>query len=56
MKLNLMPVPAQIKLSDGTYKIDENFSVQIKGKTSVRVRDNAARLLERLSGRTRDDL
>ncbi len=52
MKLNLMPVPAQIKLSDGTYKIDENFSIQIRGETSDRILSNAARLMERLSGRT----
>lgn len=48
----LMPVPAQVKIGDGQFRLDVKFSVAVNGLDSERLARYATRVLRRLSGRT----
>jgi hexosaminidase len=52
VKLNLMPLPAQVSLKEGKFRLTENFTTSVKGPTPGRLTKAAARLLRRLSDRT----
>lgn len=51
-KLNLMPVPAKITLSEGKFRLTPKFAMSVKGDCSQRLYPYATRILRRLSGRT----
>jgi len=50
--LNLMPVPAEIVLKDGVFRLDETFSLKVEGPADGRLYRAATRMLRRLAGRT----
>lgn len=50
--LNLMPVPEQIKLLDGFFRLDSAFTVSVEGAATPRLCRAASRMLRRLSNRT----
>lgn len=52
MKLNLMPVPAQVSLQNGQFRLDSSFTIAVTGPADQRLFDGATRMLRRLSGRT----
>jgi hexosaminidase len=52
MKLNLMPVPAQIELQSGEFRVDSTFTIAVTGQPEQRLYQGATRMLRRLSGRT----
>lgn len=51
-KLNLMPQPAKVELTDGEYRLDQSFTMALEGKPSDRIYAGASRVLRRISGRT----
>src|SRR5258708_34687252 len=51
-QLNLMPVPASIRLQTGRLPINGSFKVAVKDYADYRVRAGIARMLARLAGRT----
>jgi len=51
-KLDLMPVPSSVILTEGTFRVDEDFSVAAVGGTGVRASRGASRFMARLAGRT----
>jgi hexosaminidase len=51
-QLTLMPVPAQLELGVGIFRLDKEFTVAVKGPASDRAYNAATRMLRRLSGRT----
>jgi len=52
MKLNLMPVPAQVELQNGQFRLDSTFTIAVTGQPDQRLYQGATRMLRRLSGRT----
>ena len=50
--LNLMPVPGEINLRDGVFRLDESFVLKIDGPADSRLYKAATRMLRRLAGRT----
>ena len=50
--LNLMPVPAEMKMGDGKFKLEQSFAVAVQGQPSDRLCRAATRMLRRLDGRT----
>lgn len=52
IKLNLMPIPAKVELTDGKFRLTESFTIAIKGKAEKRLYKGATRALRRLAGRT----
>ncbi|MDZ7363525.1 MAG: family 20 glycosylhydrolase [candidate division KSB1 bacterium] len=52
IKLNLMPVPAQIELQNGEFRLDSTFTIAVTGQPDQRLYHGATRMLRRLSGRT----
>jgi hexosaminidase len=50
--LNLMPVPANVQMGNGSLKIDAGFTVAINGHTDGRLTGAAERFVERLSKQT----
>ena len=50
--LNLMPVPANVQMGNGSLKIDAGFTVAINGHTDARLTGAAERFVERLSKQT----
>ncbi len=50
--LNLMPVPREVKLQDGKFKLDPSLKMKIEGKITPRLARYATGVLRRLSGRT----
>lgn len=50
--LNLMPVPREVKLQDGKFKLDPSLKMKIEGKITPRLVMYATGVLRRLSGRT----
>ena len=50
--LNLMPVPASVRLETGRLAINGSFNVAVKDHTDDRLRAGIARMLTRLAGRT----
>lgn len=52
VKLNLMPLPEQVALKQGKSRITEDFTTSIKGPAPGRLFRAAARMQQRLSGRT----
>lgn len=51
-KLNLMPLPVKVEITGGEYRLNQNFTVSIKGNPAGRVYGAASRMLRRLGGRT----
>ncbi len=51
-KLNLMPVPNQLSVDGGYFKLEKDFSISIKGNPDERLFSYATRVLRRLSDRT----
>lgn len=52
MQLNLMPVPAEIELTGGKFRLDETFTMSVRGECGERLYAAATRTLRRLGGRT----
>ena len=52
MKLNLMPVPAQVSLQTGQFRLDSTLTIAVTGQADPRLYKGATRMLRRLSGRT----
>jgi len=52
MNLNLMPVPAQITLTGGKFRLTGSFMIAVKGETGDRLYKGSTRALRRLAGRT----
>ena len=50
--LDLMPWPQKIEMKSGTFTLDKNFKVNIKGQTDTRIFEAATHFLRRLDGRT----
>ena len=50
--LNLMPVPSQVTVTGGTFRITEAAAIGMVGDAGERSRKAAARFMERLAGRT----
>ncbi len=50
--LTLMPVPAQVQVVDGQFRLDAKFSVAVNAPEGERLARYATRVLRRLSGRT----
>jgi hexosaminidase len=50
--INVMPLPAAVKLSPGQLKLDASFSVATDGHTDTRLEHAIARMQERLRRRT----
>jgi len=50
--LNLMPVPEEIVLKDGVFRLDESFALKIDGSADSRLYQAVTRMLRRLAGRT----
>jgi hexosaminidase len=51
-QLTLMPVPAQLELGAGIFRLDAEFTVAVEGPASPRAYNAATKMLRRLSGRT----
>jgi len=51
-RLNLMPVPASIKIQVGRLRVTSNFTVSTQGFSDDRLRSGIARMISRLAGRT----
>ncbi len=51
-KLNLMPLPVKVELTQGRFYLDTAFTVAVQGKPAIRLYHAASRMLRRLSGRT----
>lgn len=49
---NLMPVPSEVKFSDGKFRIESTFRIAITGNPDERIYGYATRVLRRLDGRT----
>lgn len=50
--LDLMPWPQKIEMKSGTFILDKNFKVNIKGQPDTRIFEAATHFLRRLDGRT----
>jgi hexosaminidase len=50
--LNLMPMPASVKMKSGNFRLTQDFSISIKEETNERLYNAANRFLRRLDGRT----
>lgn len=50
--LNLMPVPQEIHLLEGRFRLDETFTLKVTGSADQRLYKAATRTLRRLAGRT----
>ena len=50
--LNLMPVPANLELKSGKFRLDKQFSILVTGRTHSRLYRGATRALSRLDSRT----
>jgi len=50
--LSLMPVPAEIVLKDGIFRLDESFALKIDGPADSRLYRASTGMLRRLAGRT----
>ncbi|MCF7797311.1 MAG: family 20 glycosylhydrolase [Lentisphaeria bacterium] len=50
--LNLMPVPQHIELKSGAFRVTDDFSLGVTGRSHDRIYGGADRFLQRLSGRT----
>lgn len=50
--LNLMPYPGQVNITNGTFRLDDQFIVSTDGSNIERLNFNTTRFLRRLSGRT----
>jgi hexosaminidase len=50
--LNLMPVPASLKRTDGTYRITKEFTLNVSSNAEPRLFNAANAFLRRLDGRT----
>ena len=51
-KLNLMPVPASVKLQNERLAVDANFKVATRGHSDARLQSGIWRFIKRLEGRT----
>ncbi|HEV8431425.1 MAG TPA: family 20 glycosylhydrolase [Pyrinomonadaceae bacterium] len=51
-KLNLMPVPASVKLQNERLAVDANFKVATRGHSDARLQAAISRFIKRLEGRT----
>jgi hexosaminidase len=51
-QLILMPVPMQLELGEGTFRLGAEFTVAVDGPASTRAFNATTRMLRRLSGRT----
>ncbi|HZW38799.1 MAG TPA: family 20 glycosylhydrolase [Ignavibacteriaceae bacterium] len=52
MKLNLMPMPANVTVNEGKFLLTPSFTIAIQGKASDDFYSYATRVLRRISGRT----
>jgi hexosaminidase len=52
VQLNLMPIPASVRLQPGRLPITANFNVAVKNYADDRLRAGISRMLTRLAGRT----
>ncbi|MGC9363126.1 MAG: beta-N-acetylhexosaminidase [Fidelibacterota bacterium] len=50
--LNLMPVPQEIHLLEGCFRLNETFTLKVTGLADQRLYNAATRTLRRLAGRT----
>ena len=50
--LNLMPVPASLKINSGTFRLTKEFTLAVNSEADRRLFDAANRFLRRLDGRT----
>ncbi|MBK1877762.1 beta-N-acetylhexosaminidase [Pelagicoccus mobilis] len=48
----LMPIPQEVKVGDGRYRIEKNFTVAVSGNPDERIYGAASRFLRRLDNRT----
>src|SRR5215813_15421033 len=51
-KLNLMPVPASVKLQNERLAVEANFKVATRGHSDARLQAGIWRFIKRLEGRT----
>jgi len=51
-QLNLVPVPAQVSLQSGQFRLDSTLTIAVTGQADPRLYKGATRMLRRLSGRT----
>ena len=51
-ELNLMPMPAQVDLKQGMFRLTHSFQVAVTGNPHERIYNAATRMLRRLDGRT----
>jgi hexosaminidase len=51
-ELNLMPVPAQVDMKPGKFRLTYSFKVAVTGNPHERIYNAATRMLRRLDGRT----
>ena len=51
-RLNLMPVPASVKVQPGRLRVTGTFNVGTKGFVDERLRKGISRMITRLAGRT----
>jgi hexosaminidase len=50
--LNLMPVPANVQMGSGSFKIDASFNVTLTGHSDARIEGALQRFLDRLAKQT----
>jgi len=50
--LNLMPAPSQFAPAEGRFRLDADFAIGAVGEAGERARQAAARVMDRLAGRT----
>ena len=51
-QLNLMPIPAELAMGEGRFRLTEDFTITVIGPASDQAYGGATRMLRRLSGRT----
>jgi hexosaminidase len=51
-KFDLMPVPREIKIQEGKFRLGSDFKISVSGKVHPRLYGYASRILRRLDGRT----
>ena len=51
LPLDLMPMPEQVTLTAGQYRVDSNFTAMVSGQAAQRLYSATTRMLRRLDGR-----
>lgn len=51
-QLNLMPVPQEVAIQNGTYTLNKDFRITLSGEPDMRLLQASTRFLRKLSNRT----